>query len=779
VPTRIRSRTRATRFAVAVGLVLCATLARAALDPLLGDTAPFAFNFVAVVVSSWSAGLEAGVVAAATSALIIDFLFMPPRYSLILRLPAHLGGVAVFTAIALCLAWLTSRWSAAEQAVVQSHEALASSERRFKALMNASTESIWLVDRQRVLLANATAASRIGMPLEQLQGAAWRTLFPPSVAEERGKRVDEVFSTAQPVQFEDERRNIRFEHHFYPAFGPGGEVVAVAAFSRDVTKQRRAEAELLEMAQRLAYHVENSPLAVIEFGPDMRVTRWTGSAERIFGWTAEEVLGKRMDEFRWVHDDDAAHVQVVSEHLQTGSDPWRFSSNRNYRKDGSVVTCEWYNSALVDGSGTLRSILSLVLDVTERTRLEQELREQTQQLATANRIKDDFLATLSHELRTPLNAILGWSQILSSPGVNEERLRRGLETITRNARLQARMVEDLLDVSRIVTGSVRLSMQRFDLRPIAEQALDGVRPAAEAKLLHVTADIEPGLTLVADQTRIQQVLWNLLSNAVKFTPTGGAVRLSAHSRADALEILVTDTGIGIPESFVPHVFDRFRQADSSPTREHGGLGLGLAIVRHIVELHGGTVSASSEGPGRGAVFTIRLPMACTATAASGHAPQRSSGFTTTNEGLLDGIRALVVDDDADAREMVATILDTVGAVVRSAASAAEALDTVASFQPDVLISDIAMPGMDGYELIRTIRASGSAHAQVASIALTAYGGLAAKESALGAGYDRYLPKPVNADHLLTAIAVVVGRSGGGALSGAAPGAGARSDDDRA
>lgn len=376
---------------------------------------------------------------------------------------------------------------------------------------------------------------------------------------------------------------------------------------RDV---RRSEDELREVSQRLAYHVNHSPLAVIEFGPDMRLAQWTGGAERLFGWTAAEVLGKRMGDFRWVYDEDVTAVQSVSADLRSGDNPQRFSLNRNYRKDGSVVVCEWYNSSLADAEGKLRSILSLVLDVTDRTRLERELRDQAERLATANQLKDQFLATLSHELRTPVNAIQGWAHmILADRAMPPERMWRGIETIARNATLQARLIEDLLDVSQIVAGHMRLAFSDVDLRAVTDHALDAVRPDAAAQSVALSADIEPNLTLRADRLRLQQVVGNLLWNALKFTKAGGAVNVCARRCGDSVRLEVRDTGIGISPEFLPFVFDRFRQADSSSTRVHRGLGLGLAIVRHIVESHGGSVSAESEGEGKGTLMTVVLPIA--------------------------------------------------------------------------------------------------------------------------------------------------------------------------
>ncbi len=637
--------------------------------------------------------------------------------------------------------------------IKEAQEALRVNERKLTALMDATTDSIWLLDRKTVLAANAMAARRVGLTPEAVRGIPWRSLGPESVAALRTGRLDEVYATGAPVRFEDERSGLRFDHTFYPVFDDDGSVFAVAAYSRDVTEQRKAEEGLREMSQRLDDHVKHSPLAVIEFGPDMRLTRWTGGAERLFGWTAEEVLGKRMSELRWVYEDDATDVHRVSRSLHNGAETGRFSANRNYRKDGTVVFCEWYNSSLLDASGKLRSLLSLVLDVTDRKRLEQELRAQAQQLTNANRLKDDFLATLSHELRTPINAILGWAQILQMGGLTPDRVHRGLETIVRNSRLQAQLVEDLLDVSRIVTGGVRLDIQQVDVRQVVDHALDAVRPGAEAKQLAVSAVVDPGLTTSADPVRLQQVLWNLLSNGVKFTPRGGSVRVLAHRAGAEMEISVTDSGVGIQSDFLPHVFERFRQADSSPTRERGGLGLGLAIVRHIVELHGGTVSAASEGRGHGTTFTVRLPVGATQSSlgsrADGHAPGVHS------HGNLSGLRVLAVDDDEDARDVVASMLAAAGADVQCVASAGEALELLPQFDPHVLVSDIAMPGIDGYAFIRRLRTAATPQAQIPAIAVTAYGSATDRNAALSAGYDRHIAKPITAEQLVTTIASLV------------------------
>jgi PAS domain S-box-containing protein len=402
----------------------------------------------------------------------------------------------------------------------------------------------------------------------------------------------------------------------------------------------------------------------------------------------------------------------------------------------------------------------IISDVSDERRSEDAIRRSNDELLRANRIKDEFLATLSHELRTPLNAVLGWTRLARTGQLDEATQARALETIDRNAALQAKLVDDLLDVSRIITGKLRLRIASIDPVSVIEAALHSVRPAAEAKSLRLEADLDAAADLLAaDGDRLQQVLWNLLANAVKFTPAGGWVRVSLRQKPAGVSIEVVDSGSGIDAAFLPFVFDRFRQADSSTTRRHGGLGLGLAIVRHLVELHGGTVSAASDGSGRGARFTLLLPWA---------APRRQPRSTgpliatppapaavSPPHDLLRGLRLLIVDDDADARELLAAALAQLGARVHVAGAAEAALEAVARARPHVLVSDIGMPGEDGYALMRRLRTSEAAGDRLPAIALTAY---ATKEDvgrALAAGYDLHLAKPVDAGHLARAVAALV------------------------
>ena len=396
----------------------------------------------------------------------------------------------------------------------------------------------------------------------------------------------------------------------------------------------------------------------------------------------------------------------------------------------------------------------------ERARLlvrEQELRRQAED---ANRMKDEFLATLSHELRTPLNAMLGWAQVLRLGKIDEAAAARALETIERNARVQAQLIADLLDVSRIITGKLRLDVQAVELPRIIEAALDSVRPGADAKGIHLDVRLDPlSSPVMGDADRLQQVVWNLLSNAIKFTPQSGLVEVRLRLDGGSAEIRVRDTGAGIRPDFLPYVFDRFRQAESTITRSHGGLGLGLSIVRHLVELHGGSVAVLSEGEGTGAEFTVRLPVRLSVPegAVLTQSVDTKAGVWD-NPSLLDGVRVLVVEDEEDTRELLLASLRQCGAEVTAASSVAEALASLDRTLPDVLVSDLAMPDEDGYSLIRKVRSRDpEAGGKIPAAALTAYARAEDRVRALASGFQRHLPKPVEPADLITLVASLAGR----------------------
>ena len=391
-----------------------------------------------------------------------------------------------------------------------------------------------------------------------------------------------------------------------------------------------------------------------------------------------------------------------------------------------------------------------------------------------SRMKDEFLATLSHELRTPLNAILGWAQVLRSEdqGLSPD-VRQGLGVIERNAQAQRQLIEDLLDMSRIISGKVRLDVQRVNLAAVIEAAVDSMRPAAEAKGIRIQQALDPVAGPVkGDPARLQQVVWNLLANAVKFTPKGGRVQVVLERVNSHLEVVVSDTGAGIRPEFLPHVFDRFRQADASSTRQYGGLGLGLSIVKHLTELHGGSVRAKSPGEGMGATFTVMLPLMVMhesdTAAAAGEPPQaprlhpRSTAQESNPCGVPDlaGVRVLVVDDEPDARELIRRLLERCRVDVLTAGSAAEAMELFRRHRPDVLLSDIGMPGRDGYALMRDVRRLPAADGgRTPAVALTAFARSEDRTRAMLAGYHVHLAKPIESAELVATVASLAGRTG--------------------
>jgi len=795
-----------------------------------------------------------------------------------------------------------------------------------------------------------------------------------------------------------------FDGYYSPRHDEKGEVIGGVAIVRDVTDRKLAEASALDDHKRLAFHVENTPLAVIEWDHQFRVLRWSPAAQRLFGWKAEEVLGKHFSDWDFVVLEDIDAVNRVGERQSQGQEQHGISRNRNYNKLGNILHCEWYNSALYDKNGKLISVLSLVLDVTVAMRIEETLRkseaqyrflfesnpqpmwvydlltlrflavneaairhygyshdeflemtikdirppEDLQLLSShldagnpelnrsgewrhrkkdgtiinveitsnrlnfggraaefvlanditerkkaetalrisedryrdlvdnshelicthdlqgkvlscnpwaarvlgypveaivgmnirdgllpeyreefdkylqtmktegsargvmkvrtatgetrlweyyntlrtegvetpivrgmahdaterrqalkrekearleaeaANRVKDEFLSTLSHELRTPLTAIMGWSDLLLHDEIAPRKRRQAIETIARNANSQCQLINDLLEVSRIITGKLRLEFAACELESVIQAAVESIRPTAEAKGVRLQLLLEPNTgPIFGDRERLQQIVWNLLSNGVKFNHHGGLVKVKLQRINSHVEVVVTDTGLGIKPDFLPHVFERFRQADGSTTRTYGGLGLGLAIVRHLVELHGGAAWVESAGEDQGSTFTVRFPSMIAAEFQAGprvEAQPESVHAPRDRKPVLRGFRVLVVDDEFDARALVKAMLERSGAQVLAVSSTREALDSMEKWKPDVLIADIGMPVEDGYSLIRKVRALPSDRGgQTPALALTAYARTEDRIRALSEGYQMHLAKPVDRLELATIV----------------------------
>ncbi len=888
-----------------------------------------------------------------------------------------------------------------------------------KCLLEANVDGILAFDREFRYTTWNRAMERIsGVKREQVLGQCAFELF--TCLKKTGE--DKYYFDAlagksavaenRPYTIPQSGRKGFFDGYYSPRHDEKGEVIGGVAIIRDVTDRKVTESAALDEHKRLAFHVENTPLAVIEWDHEFKVLRWSPAAQKLFGWTSEEVFGKRFSDWDFVVPEDLDAVHQVGHRQNQGQELHGISRNRNYTKLGSILHCEWYNSALYNQAGKLVSVLSLVLDVTVATRIEDALRkseaqyrllfesnpqamwvydlttfrflavndaavrhygysraefldmtimdirppedvellkdhlsarddspdyagewrhrkkdgtlinvnitasklnfagrnaefvlvhdvterkkaetalrisedryrdlvdnshelicthdlegrvlsvnpwaarvlgypresiiginirngllpeyrdrfddylrtvkttgsargvmkvrtatgeirlweyyntlrtegvetpivrgmahdvterrqalksekEARMEAEAANRVKDEFLSTLSHELRTPLTAIMGWADLLLHDEVEPQKRRQAIETIFRNANSQCQLINDLLEVSRIITGKLRLDFVACELHEVIEAAAESIRPTAEAKGVRLQVLLEPNVGPVfGDHERLQQVVWNLLANGVKFTRKGGLVQITLQRINSHVEVVVTDSGVGIKPDFLPHVFDRFRQADGSTTRNYGGLGLGLAIVRHLVELHGGTAWAESGGEGQGAKFTVRLPTMTE----SDHKPEKVSrqpaisGFEAREKQppSLEGLRALVIDDEIDARTLLTAMLERCGAQVVAVSSAREGLDSIENWKPDVLIADIGMPVEDGYALIKKVRALPRERGgQTPALALTAYARTEDRARALAAGYQVHLAKPVDRYDLAAVVANLAERA---------------------
>jgi PAS domain S-box-containing protein len=534
----------------------------------------------------------------------------------------------------------------------------------------------------------------------------------------------------------------------------------------------RSEAALRESEERMRLTLDHSLDAVIMADHEGRIMTWNPRAEQLFGWSRDEVLGRALADTIVPPSHREAHRRGIERYLATGEGPVlnRLIEMPARRRDGTEIPVEMAITPVRFGGAIIFS--AFLRDISERKRVEAEragllAREQAARAEAdaANRAKDEFLTVLSHELRTPLNAVYGWARMLRDGQISDDETARALDAIVRNANAQVQLIDDLLDVSRIVTGKMRLAVRPVDLRVVVEGALDTVRPAAEAKAIRLQSVLDPrAAPITGDPDRLQQVVWNLLMNAVKFTPKGGRVQVHLQRINSHVEIVVSDTGQGIAPEILPFVFDRFRQADSTSTRVHTGLGLGLALVKHLVELHGGTVVAQSAGAAQGATFIVKLPLTIAEIPAGPiprfHPTAAATGFGPTGV-RLDGLRVLVVDDDPDALDLASAILGGAGASVRLCLSAPDALEMLQQWRPDVLVSDIEMPGEDGYELIRQVRALDAQRGgKTPAVALTAYGRTEDRMRSLSAGYNMHVPKPVDPGELTTIVASVAGRTMG-------------------
>jgi PAS domain S-box-containing protein len=517
--------------------------------------------------------------------------------------------------------------------------------------------------------------------------------------------------------------------------------------------------------QHLAAIVQDADDAIISKNLESIVTTWNPAAGRIFGYTAEEMIGQSI--LRIIPPDLASEETDFINRIRRG-ERVEHHETRRLRKDGKIIHVSLTVSPIRDADGEIIGASKIARDITEKKALEQQAaealedaRRARQQAELASRMKDEFLAMVSHELRTPLTSVVGWVRLLRSGTLSPERVEQALEVIDRNIRSQAQLIEDLLDISRITMGKLRLDVRPVQPAAVINAAVESLRLAADARRIRIQTVLDSHAGPIAgDFERLQQVVWNLLSNAIKFTPKGGRAQVVLERVNSHIEIRVSDTGRGIKPEFLPFIFDRFSQAEASTTRTHSGLGMGLAISKAIVELHGGTLSVYSEGEGKGSTFAIGIPIMSVnkqeLTLERVH-PKAWTEISVECPPEISGLRILVVDDDSDTCDMIRAVLEQCGGVVHTSMDADAALDAFRDWKPAVLISDIGLPGVDGYELLRRIRDyEKDAGTKIPAVALTAFARIEDRVKALAAGYQMHVAKPVEPGELLAIVASLAG-----------------------
>lgn len=642
----------------------------------------------------------------------------------------------------------------------QTEQSLAQHLAILNAINEATTTLIFVKDRfGRIVIANPATIRIIGKPNETVGKTDADFLSNSDDAQRIMENDRLVMETGQVQVFEEQVEFSEGTRTFLSTKSPyrdrEGNIIGLIGVSTDITERKLAQEALQESELRFRQLAENVENVFWLGNIDNQVLYINPAYEKIWGRSRESLKADRMTWVNSLHPEDRSRILTAAQ--EKGLHGKYDEEYRIVRPDGTIRWVRDRAFPIANEQGEIVRIAGIAEDITalkiaeaERTLLLEREQAARQQAETANRVKDEFLAVLSHELRSPLNPILGWAKLLRTRKFDEAKTQQALEIIQRNAELQTKLIEDLLDVSRILRGKLSLNVSPVNLVTTIAAALETVTLAAQAKAIKLTTVFDANVgQILGDSNRLQQVIWNLLTNAVKFTPAGGCVEVRLECIGADAQIRVSDTGKGIDAEFLPYVFDYFRQADSTTTRKFGGLGLGLAIVRQLVELHGGTIKVESAGEGQGATFTLRLPLM----KAQGEIDADTPAPVSTDILPLNGIQILVVDDEVDSREFVAVVLEQYGAKVIATASATEALAALVQLQADVLISDIGMPEIDGYMLMRQVRMS--AQGSISAIALTAYAGESDRQLALDAGYNMHLAKPVEPSELVASVAQLV------------------------
>ncbi len=642
----------------------------------------------------------------------------------------------------------------------RSNEALERSEQRLRIALDAGQLGAWQLDLATNMLdCTPRCKANFGLPADaDFTYQRFIEIVHPDDRDSVRANVQRAFD--ERALYQAEYRVVWDDGslHWISASGRAnytvdGRPYNMVGITLDVTERKRAEEAVRESEQQLRTLANAIPLLAWMAEPDGYIFWYNQRWYDYTGMTPEQMEG-----WGWQSVHDPEILPRVLERWRvslTTGEPFEMEFPLK-GADGAFRSFLTRVTPLRDGQGRVLRWFGTNTDV-------EELRQALRQAEEASRTKDEFLATLSHELRTPLTAILGWARMLSSGKLDNANTTRALETIERNAKAQSQLIEEILDVSRVITGKLRLEVQPVDLTAVIESSIDAVLPAADAKGIRIQRVLDAGASMVSgDPARLQQIIWNLLSNAIKFTPKDGRVLVKLERVNSQVEIIVSDNGLGIRPDILPYIFERFRQADSSTTRAHGGLGLGLAIVRHLVEMHGGTVEVESRGEGHGATFTVKLPLVAvrrsTRDAERVH-PTASRGAPFNGPPELEGLRLLVVDDEEDTRTLLKAVLERCGAQVVAVSSASEAIAALKQSQPDVLISDLGMPEEDGYSLIKKVRAlSAEDGGRTPAAALTAYARVEDRMKVLRSGFQIHLPKPVEPAELIAVVANLAGRT---------------------
>lgn len=623
-----------------------------------------------------------------------------------------------------------------------------------KAIEDIRDYAIFMTDADGIVTNwNVGARHILGYTEKEIVGKDASKFFTP---EDRAKDVPrkEMHTAATSGRAEDERWHMRRDGSRFWASGVvtpvrngSGELIGFSKVMRDMTERNK----LTEERDRF-FALSMDMLSIVHLNG--RFQRINPAFQEVLGFSEEELLA--MSVFELVHPDDRGMTEREYKNLTTG-EPTRFMENRLRTKDGTYKWVAWsYFPVPEDGLA-----FGVGRDTTELRQMQEVVRLRADELEHANRVKDEFLATMSHELRTPLTSILGWARLLGSNRLSDKEKERAVQVIQRNAEAQSKLIEDLLDVSRIITGKLRIEPQPVSFAALTESTINSLGPALDAKELQLEKTIDPAAgPILGDPSRLQQIVANLLSNAIKFTPSGGRIEVRLERCDSHVRLEIRDTGVGIPPEHMPHIFERFRQVDSSNVRAHSGLGLGLAIVDYLVRQQAGTVWAESDGAGKGATFTVEFPLTSFEIIGSERLaeqfPDPARVLLKDADALVEPTlmhrRILLVEDDADTQELLKTLLRRHGAEVTAVSSSAAALEEIARVKPDVIISDIGMTGENGYGFIRKVRAlDPEAGGHIPAIAVTAYAGAADRRRALLAGFQMHLAKPVDPADLIAVI----------------------------